>query len=117
AACLVEAGSAGLDVGPPQHKMGLRTSPMATVALSACEVSEDALLGAPGGGMAIFNAAMDWERSFILAPLVGTMQRQLERCVDYAKQRHQFGHPIGKFQSVANRIVDMKIRLETSRLL
>jgi alkylation response protein AidB-like acyl-CoA dehydrogenase len=45
------------------------------------------------------------------------MQRQLERCIEYARQRQQFGQAIGKFQSVANRIVDMKIRLETARLL
>jgi len=45
------------------------------------------------------------------------MERQLEETIRYAKQRKQFGTPIGKFQSVANRIVDMKLRLETSRLL
>ena len=45
------------------------------------------------------------------------MERQVERCVSYARERKQFGKPIGKFQSVANRIVDMKVRLETARLL
>src|SRR4029453_13216794 len=48
---------------------------------------------------------------------LGTMQRQLERCVEHARRRKQFGQPIGKFQSVANRIVDMKLRYETARLL
>jgi alkylation response protein AidB-like acyl-CoA dehydrogenase len=45
------------------------------------------------------------------------MERQLETCTQYAKQRRQFGKPIGKFQSVANKIVDMKVRLETARLM
>jgi alkylation response protein AidB-like acyl-CoA dehydrogenase len=45
------------------------------------------------------------------------MERQLERCVEYGRERKQFGQAIGKFQSVANRIVDMKVRLETARLL
>ena len=45
------------------------------------------------------------------------MERQLEECVDYAKERKQFGQPIGKFQSISNRVADMKLRLETSRLL
>jgi alkylation response protein AidB-like acyl-CoA dehydrogenase len=45
------------------------------------------------------------------------MERQLESAVQYARERQQFGQPIGKFQSVANRLVDMKIRLETARLL
>ena len=67
--------------------------------------------------MAIFNNSMEWERSFILATAVGAMQRQLETCIDYARQRQQFGQPIGKFQSVSNKIVDMKLRLETARLL
>jgi alkylation response protein AidB-like acyl-CoA dehydrogenase len=45
------------------------------------------------------------------------MERQVESCIRYAQGRSQFGRPIGKFQAVANRIVDMRVRLETSRLL
>jgi alkylation response protein AidB-like acyl-CoA dehydrogenase len=48
---------------------------------------------------------------------VGAMHRQMERCVEYARERKQFGQPIGSFQAVAHRIVDMKVRLETARLL
>jgi alkylation response protein AidB-like acyl-CoA dehydrogenase len=67
--------------------------------------------------MAIFNVAMQWERSCILASTVGAMQRQLERCITYARERRQSGKPIGKFQAVSHRIADMKVRLETARLL
>jgi alkylation response protein AidB-like acyl-CoA dehydrogenase len=45
------------------------------------------------------------------------MERTLERCVEHARTRKQFGRRIGEFQSVSNRIVDLKLRLETSRLL
>jgi alkylation response protein AidB-like acyl-CoA dehydrogenase len=45
------------------------------------------------------------------------MQRQLEDCIRHARQRKQFGRPIGKNQSVANKIVDMRVRLETCRAL
>jgi alkylation response protein AidB-like acyl-CoA dehydrogenase len=45
------------------------------------------------------------------------MDHQLETCVRYVRERRQFGQPIGKFQSVSNRIADMKVRLETARLL
>ena len=72
---------------------------------------------ARAAGPRIFNAAMEWERGAILASVVGTMRRQLERCIHHARTRKQFGQPIGKFQSVSNRIVDMMTRLETSRLL
>ena len=65
----------------------------------------------------MFHCAMTWERGCILAACLGTMRRQLERCVEHARKRKQFGQPIGKFQSVANRLVDMKVRYETARLL
>lgn len=116
-AFLVERDTPGLEAGRPFHKMGLRTSPMSELVLAGCEIPEDALLGPRGAGMAIFNASMDWERSFILASALGTMQRQLERSVAYARERKQFGQPIGKFQAVSHRLVDMKMRLETGKLL
>ena len=116
-AFVLERETPGVTVSGQAHKMGLRTSPMGELALDACEVPEENLVGPPGAGTTIFNVSMDWERLCILACAVGTMQRQLERCVRYAKERTQFGQPIGKFQAVAHRIVDMKIRLETARLL
>ena len=60
---------------------------------------------------------MRWERGLILAGAVGTMQRQLEACVAYARERDQFGQPIGEFQAVSNKIADMRLRLEAARLL
>jgi alkylation response protein AidB-like acyl-CoA dehydrogenase len=116
-AFLVERDTDGLSLGKPLHKMGLRTSPMSEVFFSDCRVPADALVGPEGAGMAVFNHSMDWERSCILASAVGTMQRQLERCIAYARERKQFGQPIGKFQAVGHRVVDMKLRVETARLL
>jgi alkylation response protein AidB-like acyl-CoA dehydrogenase len=80
-------------------------------------VVPDSRLGREGAGLAIFNHAMEWERGFILASAVGAMQRQLEQCREYARTRRQFGKPIGTFQLVASKLVDMQIRLETARLL
>ncbi len=116
-AFLVERTAAGVEVGKPFAKMGLRTSPMSEVVLSDCLVPRSALLGPEGAGMAVFKHSMDWERACILASAVGTMQRQLEETIAYAKERVQFGQPIGKFQAVSHRIVDMKVRLETARLV
>jgi alkylation response protein AidB-like acyl-CoA dehydrogenase len=116
-AFVVDRETPGVSVGAPFHKMGLRTSPMSEVIFSDCDVASDRLLGPEGAGAAIFNHSMDWERSCILAGAVGSMERQLEGCIAYAKERRQFGQPIGKFQAVSHRIVDMKLRLETSRLL
>ena len=116
-AFLIEKGHPGLFVGKPIEKMGLRTAPYAEVVLDDCEIPVSARLGNEGNGGTIFKHSMGWERSCILASHVGAMQRQLETCVEYAKTRQQFGQPIGKNQSVSGMIVDMKLRLETSRLL
>lgn len=114
---LVDRSSPGLKIGGDFKKMGLRTSPMCELFLEECHVAEKDRLGPEGAGTSIFNGSMEWERSCILGSHVGAMERQLEECVRYARERVQFGQPIGKFQSVANRIADMKTRLETARLL
>jgi alkylation response protein AidB-like acyl-CoA dehydrogenase len=116
-AFLVTREAPGLTVGRPYSKMGLRTSHLSELAFSDCRVPRDALLGGEGAGMAIFNTSMRWERSLILAAAVGTMHRQLERCVRYARERVQFGQPIGAFQAVSHKIAEMKLRLETSHLM
>ena len=116
-AFLIDRGTPGLTIGPPLEKMGLRTSPMSEVFLEDCQISSEQLLGKPGLGMTIFNLAMLWERSCILAGAIGAMRRQLERCLQYARSRRQFGRPIGDFQAVSHRIAEMKVRLETARLL
>ena len=116
-AFIVEKGFPGFSLGKEISKMGLRTSPMAEVILDDCEVPAENILGSEGAGMAAFNCSMEWERACILASCIGTMERQLEECVAYARTRRQFGRPIGSFQSVSNRIADMKVRIETGRLL
>ena len=90
---------------------------MGEVILDDCRVPVGARLGAEGQGATIFNHSMGWERSCILGSQVGRMEWQLERCVAYAQERQQFGKPIGNFQLVAAKLADMKVRLETSRLL
>ena len=90
---------------------------MAEIIFENCHVPAENLVGREGRGAEVFNCSMEWERGSILASCLGTMRRQLEECVAYARQRKQFGQAIGKFQSVANRMVDMKVRLETARAL
>jgi alkylation response protein AidB-like acyl-CoA dehydrogenase len=114
-AFLVEKDFPGLTVARKLEKMGLRTSPMAELFFEDCEVPEENRLGREGAGTDLFTHSMTWERGCILASAVGSMQRLLELSIRYAKERTQFGQPIGKFQLVASRIVDMKIRLESAR--
>ena len=114
---IVEKGFPGFRVSKDIGKMGLRTAPMAELILEDCRVPAENRLGKEGNGAAIFDDAIEWERSCILASLIGGMERQLETCIKHANERKQFNKPIGKFQSVANKIVDMKVRLETARLI
>ncbi len=114
---LVERGTPGLEVSKPLAKMGLKTSPTGEVVLDDVRVPASAMLGKPGQGTAIFNAEMEWERSCLFATHLGAMERQLETCVQYAKDRKQFGEPIGKFQAVSHKLADMKVRIELGELI
>ncbi|MCA9537836.1 MAG: acyl-CoA dehydrogenase family protein [Myxococcales bacterium] len=114
---IVERGTPGFEVGGAYHKVGLRTSPMGDLFFDDCRVPTKNRIGPEGGGAAVFMHSMNWERTCLFAIYVGAMQRQLDRCVEYARTRKQFDQRIGSFQAVSHRIVDMKIRLEAARLM
>ncbi|MGW1059907.1 acyl-CoA dehydrogenase family protein [Micromonospora rubida] len=116
-AFVVDRDTPGLSVSRPVDKLGLHTSPMGEVFFDDCRIPASAMLGAPGSGMTVFNTTIEWERSFILATALGTMQRQLDESIAHARTHHRFGRPIGKNQAVSSRIADMRVRLEAARLL
>jgi alkylation response protein AidB-like acyl-CoA dehydrogenase len=116
-AFIVEAGTPGCVVSRELDKMGLRTSPMSEIALDDARVPESAILGQPGQGGEIFQTSMRWERACIMASQVGAMRRTMDACVSYARQRRQFGQPIAKFESVADKIANMRIAVDASRAL
>jgi alkylation response protein AidB-like acyl-CoA dehydrogenase len=116
-AFLVEKGTPGLSLGKPLEKMGLRTSPMAEVFLDDLFVPDSAMLGGHGQGGEIFSTSMRWERACIMASQVGLMRRTMETCVRYARQRKQFGKPIAKFESISDKIANMKIAVDAARAL
>ena len=116
-AFIIEKDFPGIKIGKEIEKMGLKTSLMAEVILEDCKVPAKNRLSKEGNGATIFNAAIEWERSCMLASDIGVMERQLEECIMYAKKRRQFNRPIGKFQAIAHKIVEMKVRLETARLI
>lgn len=116
-AFLVERGNTGMTSSPVRDKMGMRTVPIGELEFKDCFIPEENRLGAEGAGFSIMNHSLEYDRSCILASQLGTMERQLEETIAFVKSRKQFGQTIGKFQSVSNRIADMRLRLETSRLL
>ena len=114
---LVEPKSIGCEVGPVDSKMGMRTVPFSAVELKDCFVPDVMRLGTKDGDMTSLQTLLEVERCCILAGHVGAMEYQLEQAVQFARSRRQFSTSIGSFQSVSNRIADMRVRLETSRLL
>ena len=116
-AFVVERGTPGLEPAGAFNKVGLRTAPASGLVLKQCRVPVRNRLGEEGEGWQVFQQSMRWERACLFAAYVGAMERQLERTTRFAKERRQFGRPIGKNQAVSHRIVDMRLRLEAARLL
>jgi len=116
-AFIVEAGTLGFSVSTNKEKMGLRTVPIGNLYFKDCFVPEENRLGKEGAGWSITNHSLEHDRCSILASQLGAMEYQLEQSISFVKKRKQFGKSVGEFQSVSNRIAEMKLRLETSRLL
>lgn len=114
-AFLVPTNLAGIERGAPMAKSGLHNSPLSSLHLRECRIPASNLLGRQGGGFAILSNVMKREILFAFMINVGEMRRRLDRCVRYANQRQQFSTNIGSFQSVSNRIAEMKIRYELSQ--
>ncbi|WP_042463163.1 acyl-CoA dehydrogenase family protein [Neobacillus dielmonensis] len=75
------------------------------------------LLGAENEGWAILDQGLNYVNAAFASTMVGGIERVVEMSTEYAKTRQQFGQPIGRFQAVKHRIVDMKLALESSRSL
>ncbi len=116
-AFIVERGTDGLHYGDEIKKMGLDACPTNEMVFENMFVPNSNLLGKLHGGSSIMTSALEWERCYEFAPHVGAMERVLERCVEQAETRVQFGNKIGQFQSVSHKISRMKMNLELSKLM
>jgi alkylation response protein AidB-like acyl-CoA dehydrogenase len=116
-AFVVESDAPGFRFGQPFEKMGLRSAPIAPLYLDDCRVGAESMLGSEGAGAEVFRSSMQWERACLFAAYLGQMDRQLETVLTFARERRQFGKRLASFQAVSHRIADMKLRLESARLL
>lgn len=116
-AFLVEGGTKGLIPGKPEDKLGLRASNTVPLTFDDCEVPEDALLGNEGEGFKIAMMALDGGRIGIASQSVGIGTAALEKATHYAKERKQFGKPIGEFQALQWTLADCRTELDAARLL
>ena len=116
-AFIVQKNVTGLRIGTEICKMGLRACPMSEIIFDNCVITKENVLGNIGSGMNLVNLTMEWERCFELACCVGTMERVLEQCIEYAQKRKQFNASINTYQQVSTKMSDMKVSIEMAKLM
>jgi alkylation response protein AidB-like acyl-CoA dehydrogenase len=113
---IVDRDTPGLTIGKELEKYEGKAAPTGELFFDDCKVPAENLLGEEGGGFTAMLTSLGWER-IAFAPIVGLMEAELNLCIEYAKERKQFGRPIGKFQLVQAMLSEMKMDLEASRFL
>jgi alkylation response protein AidB-like acyl-CoA dehydrogenase len=109
----------------PRDAQGLTITPIATMGgeetnelhLDGVRVPEGALLGSEGGGWTQLMAGLNYERVILAATALGLGQRAFDDALAYAKERRQFGRPVGSFQAISHRFADLATALAQARLL
>jgi alkylation response protein AidB-like acyl-CoA dehydrogenase len=112
---VLDKGMEGLEQPKPFRKMGIHSSPTGMLYLNDVRVGRDRLLGesedgfAGAGGKDASKASFSMERTGVAAMALGIVDRCLELCVAYAKEREQFGQPIGNFQLIQLKLAKMQV--------
>ncbi len=114
---IVEKGTPGFKPGRDEKKMGLKGSVTSELFFEDCRIPAASLLGSENEGFKQFLATLDAGRIAIAAMAVGLAQGALERAIDYAKGREQFGQPIADFQAIRWMIADMATEIDAARLM
>ena len=114
---VVERGTAGFSTGAPLSKMGYHGSPTGELVFDDCRLGADAVVGEAGQGFYQAMAVLEHGRAGISAGAVGLAQACCDEAVKYAREREAFGKAIYKFQEVSYKAADMKMLIDTGRLL
>jgi alkylation response protein AidB-like acyl-CoA dehydrogenase len=114
---IVPNGTPGYEISAPMHKLGWRASDTRELSFRSCEVPEGNLLGERGRGFRQFMEILDGGRISVAAMGVGLAQGAYDLAVAYAKERRQFGKPIGSFQAIRFQLADMATEIEAGRQL
>jgi alkylation response protein AidB-like acyl-CoA dehydrogenase len=114
---LVDTDQPGFKAQEIHHKLGLRASDTAEIALDDVEVTDDQVLGEVGGGFKVAMSNLDSGRYSVAAGCVGICQGCLDASVKYSKERHQFGRPIASFQLVQEMLTDIAVKTDAARML
>jgi alkylation response protein AidB-like acyl-CoA dehydrogenase len=116
-ALYVDAGTSGLRIGPPEHKMGWKGSDTRSIYFDNMKISKENILGTPGKGFKQFLQTLTGGRISISALAIGTAEGAYERSLKYAKERDAFGKKIHNFQAISFKLADMATQIEASKQL
>lgn len=116
-AFIVEKGCDGFSFGKKEKKMGIRASTTCELIFDNCRIPKENIIGREGIGFILSMKTLDKARTGVGAQGVGVAQGAFEEALNFAKQRHQFGHPIISFQAVQHMLADMAIQIEAARAL
>ena len=114
---LVSGDNPGISGGKKERKMGVRASVTSEVILSDCRVPVEDRLGEEGKGFKTAMITLDKARVSVACNSVGIARAALEAALDYAKERVQFGKPIGENQAIQFMLADMAMDIEAARLM
>jgi len=114
---VVEKGTPGFSFGKTERKMGLHSSPTREIIFEDCNIPATNRISEEGQGFKIALSSLDGGRINIGAIAVGVAQAAFEVACNYAREREQFGHPLGAFQGVQFMLADMAMKIEAARLL
>lgn len=114
---VVEKGASGLEYGRKISKIGNRATQTGELFFNDCRVPATNLIGAEGSGFKIIMQSLNEARITLGAKAVGIAQASLDESLKYAKERVQFGKPIGKFQMIQSKLVWMATKIEAARLM
>ncbi|KAF3429330.1 hypothetical protein E2986_05726 [Frieseomelitta varia] len=116
-AFIVDKAAEGLSLGKKEDKLGIRGSSTCSLIFEECKLPKENILGEPGMGFKIAMTTLDGGRIGIAAQALGIAQASLDCAVEYAAKRQAFGNAIIKLQAIQQKIADMALKLESSRLL
>lgn len=116
-AFIVEKGTPGFEFKTIYNKMGLKSSSTAQLVFKDVRVPKTNMVGPEGKGFNIAMTTLNGGRIGIASQSLGIAQRALEEAIEHAKNRYQFGAPLGANQVVANKIADMATRIRAARLM
>jgi short-chain 2-methylacyl-CoA dehydrogenase len=114
---VVPNGTDGYEISTPMQKLGWRASDTRELSFRDCAVPEDHLLGTRGAGLRQFLEILDGGRISVAAMGLGLAQGAYDLASAYARERKQFGQPIGKFQAIQFQLADMATEIEAGRNL